>query len=315
MFGQVKNGSPVLLFGDPLQLLCSVPVNSLKQRLGELLSRLSQGRVNLWAVAAGQTYWLLDSSHGPARRLGQLPGTPSFNCTPSPDFHFAFTVRSGPPSTPDVFLLDLQQAFIQKLKILAWPCGWWDNTRILCQSNKRDFFLFDVVTKQTSPLVALEQLAAFLEQNGIADNPKPAGVFFIWNGQADDFYLTDTHRKWSALESFLIKLERPDGRLKLAAPRFKFEWSDHLDASGRHYLYSGREPGEASDGVFLRELDRGTNRILVAPTANRYFSIPRFYQDSVIYVRSNALWQVGLDGSRSVRLFPPSEAEREKRKN
>jgi hypothetical protein len=61
---------------------------------------------------------------------------------------------------------------------------------------------------------------------------------------------------------------------------------------------------DASEGVFVRDLVTGSNRVLVAATTNNYFSIPRFCKDSVIYVRSNALWQIGLDGSNNVKLFP-----------
>ncbi|PYM12856.1 MAG: hypothetical protein DME18_10335 [Verrucomicrobia bacterium] len=89
------------------------------------------------------------------------------------------------------------------------------------------------------------------------------------------------------------------------ASRFKFEWSDSLDPTGRYYLFSGREAGAASDGVFLRDKQSGSNRTLVIPTKNTYFSIPRFYGDSVIYVRSNILWRISLDGTSNVQLFPP----------
>ncbi len=102
----------------------------------------------------------------------------------------------------------------------------------------------------------------------------------------------------------MLKLERPDGSLKLLFGRFKFEWSDHLDPAGRHYLYSGREAGKASDGVFLRDLASGTERVLVPPEGNTDFSLPHFYGESAIYIRSNALWRVNLDGSNTVKLFP-----------
>jgi hypothetical protein len=122
------------------------------------------------------------------------------------------------------------------------------------------------------------------------------------------------HQKWLAEESLLIKVERPDAKLKLLSLHFKFKWSDQLDPTGRWYLYSGRESGDSSDGVFVRDLVAGTNRVLVAATTNRYFSIPRFYKDSVLYVRSNALWQISLDGANNVRLFPgagSAEAQRQ----
>jgi hypothetical protein len=63
--------------------------------------------------------------------------------------------------------------------------------------------------------------------------------------------------------------------------------------------------GDRSSGVFLRDLRSGTNLTLVAPDAGRSFSQPNLYRETVIYVRSNQLWQVGLDGSNRTRLFPP----------
>jgi hypothetical protein len=169
--------------------------------------------------------------------------------------------------------------------------------------------LFDVLKGATAPLIAFEKLTAFLQENNIEDDPRQTHPFAIWNGRDNDFYLTDTHQKWLAHQSFLIKVERPDGRLKLVSPHFKFEWSDHLDSTGRYYLFSGRESGNGSDGVFLRDVESGANRTLMAATTNKYFSLPRFYRDSVIYVRSNGLWQISLDGSKNVRLFPTVEAE------
>jgi hypothetical protein len=76
------------------------------------------------------------------------------------------------------------------------------------------------------------------------------------SGQTNDFFLTDTLKKWEAVESFLIRLGRPGGDLSLVARDFKFEWSDHFDKTGTYYLYSGRKTGQGSDGVFL--FGRGT---------------------------------------------------------
>jgi hypothetical protein len=168
-----------------------------------------------------------------------------------------------------------------------------------------DFLLFDVTTEVFSPFVTVRQIANFLVTNGISEDPKLARAFFIRNGLENDFYLTDANQKWLAEESFLIKVQRPDGRLRLLSPSFKFEWSDHFDATGRYYLYSGRGAGNASDGVFVRDLQTGTNLVLVAPDANKYFSLPRFYGDSAIYFRSNALWRINLDGFGNTRLFSP----------
>ena len=129
-------------------------------------------------------------------------------------------------------------------------------------------------------------------------------MFTIWNGRENEFYLTDTHKKWQATNSFLAKIERPNGGLKLLARDFKFEWSDHLDASGSLYLYSGRTDGDRSDAVLLRNMKDNTETTLVASDGTKLFSIPRFYGHSAIYVRSNMLWRIDLNGSNNTRLFP-----------
>jgi hypothetical protein len=277
------------------------------------VARISRGRIKLPPSMRGQTYWLLGLKNNKAKRLGDIPGNPN-SLIPSPDFHYCFTFRFG-PTGPEDYLLDSREGSIQRLGISAWGwlCGWWNNTQLLVLTTNRDFVLYEVRQKTISPLISLEKLATFLKEARILDDPKKTQSFAIWNGREDDFYLTDTHQKWLADESFLIKVQRPDGGLKLLHPRLKFEWSDHLDPTGRYYLYTGRESGDRSDGVFLRDLETGTNRVLVAPSTNHYFSIPRFYRDSIIYVRSNALWQISLNGSNNVRLFPPVEAEQQTR--
>jgi hypothetical protein len=317
VLGQVTDGWPVMLFGNPPQLVCSRPAaatgwNAMRERLLRLVEALSLGRIQRQSPATeGLTYWLLDLEHEAARRLGYLPGTPNFSLLPSPDFHYCYTARQGRSLFPDYYLLDLRKGLIQRLDAPQWPCDWWDNTHLLLQTTNCDFLLYDVRTKATSPLIAFERIAAFMQEQKMADDPRQTHAFAIWDGRENDFYLTDTHQKWLAQESLLIKLERPDGKLRLVSPRFKFEWSDHLDPKERNYLYTGREAGDASDGVFLRDLDGGTNRVLVAPTTNQYFSLPAFYRDCVIYRRSNALWRISLDGSNTVRLFPPAEAQAE----
>jgi hypothetical protein len=99
-------------------------------------------------------------------------------------------------------------------------------------------------------------------------------------------------------------LECPGGKLKLISPRFKFEWLDHFDPNWHYFVYTGRESGKASDGLFLRDLATGTNRVLVPSAGGTYFSLPGLYRGSVIYLRSNAFWRINIDGSKNVKLFP-----------
>jgi len=305
VIGRVTNGWPEMLFAD--RLLCSQPTAAIPtwKRLWIKFLKLVRpifGEITKFKPADSEAcaYWLLDLENNTVKWLGNIPGTPNLTFVPSPDFRYAFTAL-----LLDYYVVDLHERSIRKLDAPGTACGWWDNARILLETTNSDFVLYDVQKKATSPLITFGKLDGFLEQNNLTFGTSRPHAFAIWNGRENDFYLTDTHKKWLAEESFLIKLERPDGTLKLLSSRFKFEWSDHLDPSGRLYLYSGREGGKTSDGVFLRHLDTGTNQILVAPTTNKYFSVPRFYRDSVIYVRSNALWRVSLDGSTNMKLFPP----------
>jgi hypothetical protein len=312
VFGEVTNAWPVMLFGDPPRLLCcqfttNMAPTNLRERLQSFVSKVSRGLIKGRPYMSGNTYWILNLANGAANRLGDIPSHP-YTFFPSPDCRYSFTSRIGarPLLPPDFYLLDLQRPRIQRLKMPGWSCDWWDNTQVLMQMTNSDFVLYDVRKRTTAPLITFGKLSAFLREKDIPRSPGQTHAFAIWNGRENDFYLTDTHQKWLGGESFLIRAERPDGRLRLISSRFKFEWSDHLDRQGRYYLYSGREQGSASDGVFLRDLETGSNRVLVAATTNRYFSIPRFYRDSVIYVRSNALWQIGLDGASNTRVFPPA---------
>jgi hypothetical protein len=204
------------------------------------------------------------------------------------------------------FCFDLHEGAIRALPQVGSPSGWWDSRTILALTTNNDFVAYDVQTGQSAPILSSKRIAGFFKENAMPDDPAKARTFMIWNGQGYDFYLTDTNEKWKANKSYLIKVGRPDAKLRLIARQFKFEWSDSLNPSGRYYLYSGRQPGEASNGVFLRDLQNGTTRTLVEPTSEKYFSIPRFYKDGVIYVRGAALWRINLDGAHNLRLFPPA---------
>jgi len=309
VLGRVTNGWPVMLLGDPPRLLCAqktVARNGMKERLQKLLERISQGRIKFPSPQREVVrYWLLDPEKHAAIKIGDLPGTPNFSFFPSPDYHYTYTGRHNDSGGVDFFYIDLKQGFIKKFDTPGWASGWWDNAHILFQTTNGGFLLYDVQTKATSSLISFDQIEAFWKAQRISEKAANPRAFFIWNGRENDFYLTDAHQKWFAAESFLIKVERPGAKLTLLSPSFKFEWSDHLDPTGRYYLYSGREAGDSSDGVFVRDLRNGTTNILVAPTSSKYFSIPRFYRDSVIYIRSNALWRINLDGSNNTKLFPP----------
>ena len=305
ILGRLEDGWPVMNSGDQTQILCNQSGPRLKDRLWLWLDRLSGGRLKSPSRALASTYWRLDLTRNAAARVGRLPEMSHFLFSPAPDFQHGFTLLDKPALRVDLYIFDLTAGSMVQRPSPGWPAGWWDNSHILCLAPNQDLLLYDIRTENAAVLIRAEQIADFFRQHGLEAHSTQAKPFLAWRGHEYDFYLTDTERKWLATNSFLIKLERPDGRLKLVSADFKFGWSGQFDPAGRFYLYTGREPGQDTDGVFLRELETGTDRVLVPSTSATYFSLPNFYRDSVLFVRSNMLWRINLDGSQLTRLFPP----------
>jgi hypothetical protein len=254
-----------------------------------------------------ENFWVLDLNRRQATFIGQVSqfrgaGSSFFAC---PDFRFAYNKPTSAGFTNLVYLLDMEKKSLSEIRVDGWPAGWWDNQTILVTSPSNDVGLVNVITGRRSVLIPALSITDFLDRHSIAHEDQRPSLFLTWNGREFEVYITDTHQRWLAAESFLLKVERPDGRLAVVSPSFKFEWSDHFDEPQRHYVYTGREAGDRSDGVFLRDLQTGTNSTLVIPRGEKTFSIPQIYGDSVIYIRTNTLWSVSLDGKRNERLFPP----------
>jgi len=53
---------------------------------------------------------------------------------------------------------------------------------------------------------------------------------------------------------------------------------------------------------------RQTRELVPPDPTTKNFSLPDLYRGEVIYMRSNALWEIKLDGSNNRRLFPPPDA-------
>ena len=318
--GQLLNAQPLHFNADHSRLLCMTRGPAKMTRLerakawvADILNRVRMKQPK-WLRAAKPNYnndyenfWVLDVNRNSATYVGRIPqlrGAGS-RFRVSPDFRYAFNKPTTAPITNLVYLLDMEKKRLDEIHVDGWPMGWWDNRTLLAWSSNNDLRLVDVVTGTGSNLLLEASITNFLDQHGVERKGQKPSAFGAWNGREFEFYITDTHRKWSAEESFLLKVERPDGRLALVSPSFKFEWSDGFDESQRYYVYTGREAGNRSDGVFLRDLKTGEDTTLVPPAGERTFSIPNFYGKGVIYISTNTLWFVGLEGKGNVRLFPP----------
>ncbi len=194
ILGQVTNGWPEVLFGDPPQLLCSQPARKISHdALRKLITRLSGGRITFAPPQEILTYWLLDLEKDTARLVGEIPGTPNFSFFPSPDFRYCYTARDGRQGR-EYYLLDLQKRSIDELDAPAHACGWWDNTQLLIQTTNADFLLYDVRQRKTSPLGVGQLAACLLEHSLSVDDMAQVRAFPIWNGREYDFYVTHAHQ-------------------------------------------------------------------------------------------------------------------------
>jgi hypothetical protein len=300
---------------DQTGLLCAGRSRSstrgLKGILVKIIERISFGKIRLGMSGMDtEVFWVLDLAKNEAVRIGKVSqASGGFSIfSSSPDFRFGFTRPTGNPKHSEVALCDLDKSSLKTLSSAGAPAGWWDKQTIVIKDPQNNFLLHDVASGKRSLLISAGEISIFLSEADIPDaDAGRANLFTIWNGREYDFYLTDLKKKWLATNSFLARIERPSGKLKLLARDFKFEWSDHLDASGSLYLYSGRTPGDRSDAVLLRDLKEGTEKTLVESTGNKRFSTLRFYGNIAIYVRSNALWRIDPNGSNNTRLFPPLE--------
>jgi hypothetical protein len=314
ILGELMNASPIFMSRDQSKLLCVQQTRataSFRAGITALFQRVRHPKRPSRSPSDDlETFWLLDVDRPSATRIGTVSGLRS-TMQPSPDFRYGWIKPSDDPEYSGVLLCDLERKTLTRINVAGWPQGWWDESTIVIKDPTNNFVLCNVANGKTSPLLSSAQVAGFFGKMNLPDAPATASLFSIWNGKEDDFYLADLHKKWQAVESFLIKLDRSGPALSLASPRFQFEWSDHLDSTGGWYLYSGRQSGQASSAVFLRDLRDNSTHTLVASDGGGYFSIPRFDRDGVIYIRSNMLWRISLNGSNQVRLFPPTQAQPE----
>lgn len=312
ILGELINASPIFLNRDQSKLLCVQRTRaawSLRARIEALFQRIRHPKRPARSPTDDlEMLWVLDLNRNSAARIGKATGLRS-TFQPSSEFRYGYIKPFEDPGQPGFLFCDLEKKTLTLINAAGWPQGWWDESTIVIKDPTNNFVLCNVTTGKASPLLSSAQVAGFFGKMNLPDDPATASLFSIWNGKANDFYLADLHKKWLAAESFLIKFERSGPGLSLISPRFKFEWSDHLDSTGRWYLYSGRQSGEASSAVFVRDMRDNSTRTLVASDGGGYFSIPRFYRDGVIYTRSNALWRISLNGSNQARLFPPPEAQ------
>ncbi len=311
--GELNNASPVFATKDGSRLLCvrrrSPPPDHLRQMILDLVQRLTRWRARFSGSPEDiETFWVVDLWRNSALRLGHVPQLRGAGSSfmPSPGFRYAYNKPTGSLQKPEFFVCDLAARKLNAVAVDGWPSGWWDDRNIIVKKPNHDFILYDVATGKLTNFLSAAAINGFAVRAKVSKlDLGTANLFPVWDGRQNVFYLTDTHERWLAAESYLAKLQRPEPVLQLVTNDFKFEWSDHFNAATTHYVYSGRDAGQASSAVFLRDLRTGDTRTLVPDDGAKQFSLPAFYGDTVIYCRSNILWQIDFTGSNCTQLFPP----------
>jgi hypothetical protein len=310
VLGELTNGWPSFGNRDQSKVLLTGHSASLKEKFFQLIDRITGGKLKLANRMQEESFEVFDRKKNrsvPVGRVYQFIGTGS-RWYPSPTFRYGYTRPTGSPET-DVYLCDLEKSRMTKIIIHGYPVGWWNESAILYKSDHYDLTLYDVVKNQSSILLSADKIKEFCRQNQLSDDPTNNQVapFPTWDGQQYQFYFTHNHKRWEATNSFLAKIERPSGKLKLIAADFKFEWSDSFDPTGRYYVYSGREfsDGDKVSAVYVRDLQTGETRTLAEDSGINRHSIPHWYGNGAIYSRSNMLWQIKLSETNATRVFPP----------
>jgi hypothetical protein len=303
ILGELRNLDPLVLDGRSRRVIGRrlQRETTLQRLFHELLRRVGRPTP---ARLAEDEFWIVQLDDGPAERFrSTATWNTSYLPLVSPDFRRIVQTGSLGTQGNQLLALDVKERTISTNTIPGWIYGWWSNDEILYKSPN-GFALFNMETAVAKPLVSAKELGRMMEVHNLPDKPEAVGAFTVWNGTSYQFYVADMHKKWSAEPGYLAQLRRDTPHLEMLSREFEFHWSDHFDSTGRYYIYSGRQSGDYSSAVFLRDLQKQTERLLV-PEDKAYFSIPNFYGNSVVFIRSNLLWKIDLNGKNLVRLFPP----------
>ncbi len=312
--GRLMNADPDFMDAGLTRLVCRQrdrpPADSTRAKVADFVFKISRGRLDYRRGGNDEeTIWIVDLKKGGSRRIGsirQLPGGGS-SFYPSPDFKRGYIKPTVIAPANEMRICDLETGELELHTPAGWPMGWWDNRRIILRNSSREFVLYDIFSRDVRVLFTPLQLSGFFDRNKLEEDPRKMGAVPVWNGRENDFFLTDTYKSWLATNSVMIKIDRETEGLELLRKDFKHEWLGRLHPDGNLYVFNGREIGQGSASLYLRDLNSGKEAALIASNSFRHFSVPHFHGDEIIYQRSNSLWRVDLKGDNHRQIFPPPQ--------
>lgn len=224
VLGELFKGAAVFSNQEHTKILCQGEVSlntSIKDKLSNLLSRVSSRRINIFTNRT-EAYWILNLQNNSARRIGilsQWPGTGS-TWIPAPGFRFGFNVPNNDEDGVAFFVCDLEQESFRKIRFIGQLRGWWDERRILIKKPTGEWVLYDVLNEDASTLLGLETISRRLRELGITDDPASLSTCSFWNGTNYEFRLVAKQGwNWYTNGTFIFKIDR-SGALTLSRKKF-----------------------------------------------------------------------------------------------
>lgn len=312
--GELLHGGAVGFNEDGTQLLCGQATEggSLRDKfINELIAIVAKFRHKPPPKAAYryESVWALNLKRNSATHVGtlqQYSGAGS-SWKPSPSGRFAYNQTSMQFVAHKFWLFDFHTEKMREVNSSIDPDGWWDDEHILI-SDPDQITLYNVLTDETTDLFTKADIAMFMVTNGLATvggGIIPPRILREWNGKQCDFYLAPS-QPYSTNKTFLAVIDRNGPTLKLITKEFAHRWTGHFSGDGKYYLFSNETGrwGQGGDGsVWLRDLSTGSEKALVPSDKSNQYSLCRFYDGGVIYVRNRRLWRIDLNGSNNVPLF------------
>jgi hypothetical protein len=172
----------------------------------------------------------------------------------------------------------------------------------------------DIVTGQKTHFISNQVIAEFVMTNGLTRQPReclwqsidtPAGVRLCLGPQAEFRDETDNEQKTANRDRWLASVDHNTGKLKLLSKSFQPPfWS----CQANNHLTHSVSAGESNSVHLIRIATGDETKIVAAQKKKDILSEPFFYEDQIIYNRSDGIWITDIDGKKHDRLFPPPES-------
>jgi hypothetical protein len=294
---------------DRSKLLCSRREfeggTALRAKLVGFLDRISFHKFLLSSHPREmEALWLLDLKRHTVKCLGRIFLRPmsTLSFQTSPDFRYTFVaIQDFRPQ--EFFICDLGKKRLTMARVPGRPLIWLDNQSVVLETAANSFILYHVPTATVSKLLDSAALDPYLA--GLNDPEATAAnavMYCAGSGRERRLFLSVDHVKSPDRNSYLLRLLPSSNNLQLLSSNCAPYLPKRIDATETWQVFGRLTSDFLSGQVCLRELRTGETRTLV-PTEGS--NDPAFYNDTVIYIRDNCLWQIDLNGSNNTRLFPP----------